>query len=108
WPHLPAPVQRYLRYCSSCNSPAIRSVRLKHDGVFRTSPEQRWFRIKGEEYFTAATPGFVWTAKIWPLPLIWISARDLLRHGRGNMRVKLLSLFTLADAKGEKIDQGAT
>jgi hypothetical protein len=108
WDRLPEPIRRYLRYATLPNSPAIRTAHLKHDGFFRTKRDQRWFRIKGEEDFTVATPGFVWKAKIWPFPLIWISARDLLDRGRGNMLVKLMSTFTLANASGPQIDQGAT
>ena len=105
---LPEPVRRYLAFAISVNAPAIGSARLKHGGVFRTSPKQPWQKISGEEYFTIANPGFVWSARIHPAPWISIVARDLLQSGRGNMLVKLNSLITLADASGPEIDQGAT
>jgi hypothetical protein len=40
-------------------------------------------------------------------PLLWIEARDRLFSRRGNMLVKLLSSFPIADAKGPEIDQGS-
>src|SRR5262249_11530139 len=70
--------------------------------------DQRWFAIKGQQYFTAAHPGFVWKATIRPLPFVWIDARDSLVEGRGNMLVKLVSTFRIADAPGPEVDQGAT
>jgi hypothetical protein len=104
---LPEPVHRYLAFAISVGAPAIRSARLKHGGVFRTSPKQPWQEIAGEEYFTVANPGFVWSASIHPAPLLSIVARDLLQSGRGNMLVKLNSLITIADASGPEMNQGA-
>jgi hypothetical protein len=105
---LPEPVRRYLHYAISAQAPAIQTTRLKHDGFFRTKPNQKWLAIRGEEYFTVAVPGFVWNATVWPAPLVWIQARDLLQSGQGNMLVKINSAITIADAKGPELDQGAS
>ncbi len=105
---LPEPVRRYLRFAIQDGAPATRTVRLEHEGTFRTKPEQRGLPIRGVEYFTAATPGFVWSASVSPVPLAWIDACDRLHNRRGNMLVKLESLFTIADACGPEIDQGAS
>jgi uncharacterized protein DUF6544 len=59
-----------------------RTARLKHDGLFRTTPDQRRFRIEGEQYFTVARPGFVWNASIRLAPFLWIEARDRLVSDR--------------------------
>ena len=108
WDSLPEPVRRHLRFAIEDGAPATRTVRLEHGGTFRPKPEQSWLPIRGVEYFIAATPGFVWSASISPAPLVWIDARDRLHHGRGNMLVKLESLFNIADASGAEIDQGAS
>jgi hypothetical protein len=108
WDSLPEPVRRYMRFAITDGAPATRTVRLEHEGTFRTKPEQVWLPIRGVEYFTAATPGFVWSASISPAPLTWIDARDRLHDRQGNMLVKLESLFTVADARGPEIDQGAS
>jgi hypothetical protein len=107
-PQLPEPVQRYLRFAVSESAPAIRAARLRHGGTFRTSPVQSWMPIQGEQYFSTTTPGFVWSAAVKAMPLIWIAARDCLLAGRGNMLVKVESTYTIADARGAEIDQGAT
>lgn len=72
---LPEPVRSYLRFAIPEGAPAIGTVRLMHGGFFRTDPNGRWFRMHGEQYFTVAHPGFVWNARIWPAPLLWIEAR---------------------------------
>jgi hypothetical protein len=104
---LPEPVRRYLRYAIPAGAPAIRTARLKHDGFLRSAPGSRWARVSGEEYFTAAKPGFVWHATAWPAPLLWFEARDRLLSGRGEMLVKLCSALTLVEASGAELDQGA-
>ena len=108
WDGLPEPVRLYLRFAVRDGTPAIRTARLQHGGVFRTKPDQRWLSIEGEQYFATAKPGFVWHARVRPAALLWIEARDCLLSGRGNMLVKLLSTFSIADARGAEIDQGAS
>ncbi len=108
WGALPEPVRRYLRYAIRDGASGIRTARLKHDGLFRTTPEQRWFRIEGEQYFTVARPGFVWSASVRPAPFLWIDARDRLVSGRGNMLVTLVSTIPIANAVGAEIDQGSS
>ena len=98
---LPEPVQRYFRYSLQENQPYISYVRLKHGGNFRLKSDQKWMSIRGEEYFTAQKIGFVWFGK---LPLF--SVIDQYIDGRGSLVAKLLSLIKVADANGEKIDQG--
>lgn len=105
---LPEPVRRYLRFTVREGTRAIRTARLQHDGFFRTKPDQRWLPIDGEQYFTTAAPDFVWHATVRPLPLTWIEAHDCLVGGRGNMLVKLESIFPMADAAGPEIGKGAS
>ncbi len=98
--HLPDPVQRYFKYSLLENQHYISNARLKHGGKF--NPGQKWFPIKGEEYFTIQNPGFVWFGK-----LPFFSARDMYYDGKGYMKVKLLSVVKIIDARGREIDQGA-
>ena len=57
---LPAPVQRYFRHVLTPGQPYLRTVRLRHDGQFRTDLNGDWMPITGEEYFRADTPGYIW------------------------------------------------
>ena len=107
WATLPDPVRRHLRYAIRDTAPAIATAHLRHDGLFRTSPGMPWWETTGEQYFTTATPGFIWHARVYPVPLLWIEVRDALLHERGNMLVKFLSAVPIANASGSEIDQGS-
>jgi hypothetical protein len=106
-PDLPAPVRRYLEFAGVEGRPRIRFARLAHGGLFRTTPDSGWLPIEGDEYVSTDPPGFVWYASVRFRPLASIRARDLYMHGEGNMLVKPLSLFTLADARGPELDVSA-
>ena len=60
-----------------------------------------------DEYFTVGEPGFAWQATVRLAPLLWIEACDRLIEGRGNMLIKFCSMFTLVNASGRELDQGA-
>ncbi|MBX2875229.1 MAG: hypothetical protein KTR30_24135 [Saprospiraceae bacterium] len=98
---LPLPVQRYFKYAMAEGQAYIRQVKLKHKGWFRQSLKHRWKPIRGEEYFTCFPPGFLWRGK-----LSWFSAVDKYIRGKGNLKVKLLSILPIVNAKGKATDQG--
>lgn len=104
---LPEPVRRHLDYAIPPGFPAIRTVRLRHGGYFRTKQDGNWLPIVGEEYFTVGQPGFVWVGQVRMLPLVWMVARDRLLAGRGSMLVRLCSMFTVVKGSGREIDQGS-
>ncbi len=98
---LPEPVQRYFRHVLKDGQPYVSSVRLTHDGEFKTSLDREWIRIKGEQFFTAEEPGFLWVGKT-----ALFTARDMYIGGEGRIVVSLLSLFKVVEGKGEIYDQG--
>lgn len=106
---LPEPVQRYFKYALKDGQHYISYARLRHTGTLRTSGEQGWMPISGEEYFTTQEPAFVWYAKarVQPIPIMWIAARDMYFQGKGSMLIKLFSVYTMGDSRGREIDQGA-
>ena len=103
--NLPEPVQRYFKYSLQENQNYISFVKLKHEGTFRQSQGQGWIPIVGQEYFTTENPGFVWIGKMKPYPLFWINGKDEFINGKGNFQIKLLSLFTVVDTKGNESDE---
>src|SRR5438128_6409879 len=104
---LPAPVRRYLARAIGRRGIAVRTVRLRHGGLFRTTLDGSWVPIRGEQYFSAAPPGFVWRGRIRIAPGLWVDARDRSVDGAGSMRISFESTFTLADSSGAELDQGA-
>jgi hypothetical protein len=104
---LPVPVQRYLSKAIAGRTNPIRAVRLRHGGVFRPSLNGSWLPIRGEQYFTAGPPAFIWWGRVRMFPGVWVDARDRSVAGDGNMLVTLESTITLADSRGPELDQGA-
>ena len=98
---LPDPVQRYFRHVLKEGQPYVSSVFLKHDGQFKTGLDKEWIDIKGEQHFTADEPGFLWLGRT-----SLFTARDMYIAGEGRIVVSLLSLFKVADGRGDAYDQG--
>jgi hypothetical protein len=89
------------------NKAPIRFVRLKQRGRIRSAPGGAWMPFASEQVLTLEPPGFVWLARARVAPLASILVQDELVQGRGNMLVRLLGLWTMADARGPEIDQGS-
>ncbi len=104
---LPEPVQRYLSYSQVVGKETIRTVRLKQIGKFRQSTQQPWMKLDAEEYYSVNPPGFVWVGTLRKAGLPLVGARDRYRDGKGNMLIKLGTIFTIADATGEAMDQAS-
>jgi hypothetical protein len=104
---LPPPVQRYIARAIGEPSRAIRQARLRHGGVFRPSLNGSWLPIRGEQYFNASPPGFIWWGRVRVAPGLWIDARDRSAEGIGNMLVRMESTVTIGDSRGPELDQGA-
>jgi hypothetical protein len=98
---LPAPVQRYFRHVLKPGQPYLRSVRLRHDGQFKTDLKKDWIAIRGEEYFRADTPHYIWIGQT-----TWFSARDQYVAGRGSLTVRLLGVLPIVQGSGPSFDQG--
>lgn len=104
---LPEVVQRYLRYSQVIGKEPIRTVRLKQIGKMRQSAQQPWMKLDAEEYYSVNPPGFLWVGTIRKGGFPLVRARDRYRDGKGNMQIKLGTLFTIADATGAGMDQAS-
>lgn len=104
---LPAPVRRYADKVLGTNGRAVRTVRLRHGGQFRTKLDGPWLNLRGRQYFSADPPGFVWWGRVWMGPGLWFDVRDLCVRGAGRMYAKAESTLTVADAGGPEIDRGS-
>lgn len=104
---LPPPVRSYAGKIARGRQRAVRTVRLRHGGTFRPKLDGGWLSIRGEEYFAADPPGFVWWGRARVAPGFWVEARDRCLSGVGNMLVLAESTLTLGDSTGPEIDQGA-
>jgi hypothetical protein len=103
---LPLPVQRWLTAAGIVGQRKASRIHVKQTGSMRTKPDGAWMPMAAEQWFSSDPPAFIWKAKVRMVPVISLVARDKYADGRGNMLIRLLSIFPIADAKGREIDQG--
>jgi len=104
---LPPIVQKWLERANVTGNEVIYSVHLKQIGEMRTTPDGKWMPVEAEQWFKTENPAFIWIADVEAAPGIHLAGRDKYENGKGHMLIKLLSLITVADAKGKETDQGA-
>jgi hypothetical protein len=104
---LPPPVQRYLEVSGAAARGPLRVVRVRHGGTLVMNPGGRPFPVRGRQLFSLDPPGFVWWGRVRVAPGVWVDGRDQVVAGRGNMLIRVASTFTVADARGRDLDEGA-
>ena len=104
---LPAIVQKWLYRSQVVGKEAVQVVELVQKGEMKTEPDGHWIPFDAEQYNTIVKPGFIWQTRIQMMPLVPVVGRDKYIHGHGNMLIKALALFPIADAKGPAIDRGS-
>jgi hypothetical protein len=102
---LPPIVERYRQLALGDRAP-VRTLHLRHGGTFRMSRTAKPKPIRGEQWFTADPPGFVWAGRVRLGPGMWVDARDMIVAGAGSMRVMIDDTITVANARGPLFDQG--
>src|SRR5690554_4449110 len=103
---LPDPVRVWLEKAQVLGKEMIVSAHTVQDVRLRLDKEKPWMPAQAEQYFRTGEPGFIWKVKIKAAPRVNIAGRDKYVDGQGNMQIKLMSLFSIADAGGPEIDQG--
>lgn len=104
---LPPVVQKWLERSGAVGKEIVRTAHLKQGGEMKTKPDGDWIPFEAEQWNTLDPPGFLWTTRIQAAPGMTLAGRDRYVDGRGNMLIKLLALFPVADAKGPETDQGS-
>lgn len=97
--HLPAPVQRYLRYVGVVGHPHVRGFRVRFSGRIRSGPNAPWMPFTGEQHNFLEPPArlFFMQATMRGLPVDGLHAYE---RTEARMRVKALSLIPVVDASG--------
>lgn len=106
---LPAPVQKYFRMVLNDGVPVITHAFLLQAGGFRVETGgEAWSPMKAEQYFSTRPRAFVWHASIAMMPAVTVNVCDSYIEGKGKMKGKLMSLYTLIDTpRSGKLDEGA-
>ncbi len=105
---LPDVVQKWLRRSGVVGKEKIHMVKLLQTGQMRMTADNPWMKFKAEHYVNVDRPGFVWSSKVQYAPLAKLLGIDQYLHGHGTMKIKLLGLVTIVDAKPSmEMDQGS-
>lgn len=107
--NLPLPVQNWLQKSGIIGYDIIQSVYLKQNASMKMKPEQKeWYKAEAEQYFITQEPSFHWTVDLEMNPFIKVVGRDKFKNGKGEMLIKLVSVFPVVNVKeNKKINQGA-
>lgn len=104
---LPAPVRRYLALAAPASAAPVRSVRMAHEGSFRTSESPNsWRPFSATQLTTTAPPGFDWDARVYFAPGLPIYVRDGYVLGRGALRASILGLWVVAQGTAGELTPG--
>jgi hypothetical protein len=104
---LPAPVRRYVEASGAVGQARVRNFRLSWTGRIRSGPASPWMPFRAEQFNTLDHPSrfFRMAATRKGLPVDVLHAFD---EAGATMRVRLLSLVPLVDAKGPVLTRAET
>lgn len=105
--HLPAPVKKYLYYAGAVGKPKVFNIRAVFSGSMKQKPDGNWMRIWSQQYNFFDDPArlFYIKASMFGIPF---DGFHQYTGDHATMQIKIANLFTVADARGDKMDQGET
>lgn len=105
--HLPAIVQKYLRYVGVIGQEKIINFRAEFKGGIRSKPNDEFMKLKSVQYnFTDKPTRFFYIiAKKKGIPAIGI---HLYRNEQAIFQIRIAGLIKVVDAKGKEMNQGET
>jgi len=105
--HLPDPVQKYLKFAGAIGKEKIQSVRLEFTGDFKTAPNRKYMKFTSVQYNFFGNPMRFFYMKM-PMMGLPLDGLHVYKNEQASMKIRIASLFTIVEAKGEKMDQGET
>ena len=105
--HLPVIVQKYLSLSGVVGREKVINFRAEFRGGIRSSPAEQYMSLKSVQYNFMDDPTrlFYIVARKKGIPAKGI---HLYRDQTAIMLIKILGLFTVADARGDEMNQGET
>lgn len=105
--NLPEPVKRWLRNSGSLGKPFISYGKVTQIAEMQMKPEQdNWLTATAVQYTTIDNPAFIWSVDVKMNRLLNFQGRDKFEEGKGEMLIKVNSLFNIVNERGEKLDEG--
>jgi hypothetical protein len=105
--NLPEPVKRWLRNSGSLGKPFISYGKVTQIAEMQMKPEQdNWLPATAIQYTTIDNPAFIWSVDVKMNSFLSFQGRDKFEGGKGEMLIKMNSLFNIVNERGEKLDEG--
>lgn len=104
---LPKPVQRYLRQAGVVGQPRVHHLEARWRGRIRGKADDPWMVFTAEQHNFPDEPArfFLMRAKRGGLP---VDVYHAFRDGSASMRVRLLSILPMVDARGPEMTRAET
>ena len=104
---LPRVVQRYIRLSGAVGQPRVQNFRARFHGQIRSGPDARWMSFTGEQvnFYDQPSRLFLMDASLFGIPF---QAFHQFIGPSATMRVKIASIVTMVDAKGQVMDEAET
>lgn len=104
--HLPAPVQKYLRYAGVVNKPKVKNVKIQFEGEMRDKGKN-WFPFTSEQYnfFDKYTRLFFMKGKMFGTT---VPGYHAYKNKSAGMDIRLLGVFPVVNIRGETLFETET
>ena len=100
-------VKRWLRNSGSLGKPYMSYGKVTQIAEMQMKPEQdNWLPATAIQYTTIGNPAFIWSVDVQMNGFLNFQGRDKFEDGKGEMLIKMNSLFNIVDERGEKLDEG--
>lgn len=105
--NLPEPVKEWLKNSGVIGKPFISYGKVTQIAEMQMKPEQdNWVTATAIQYTTIDNPAFIWSADVKMNSLLNFQGRDKFDDGKGEMLIKMNSLFNVVNEQGDKLDEG--
>lgn len=95
---LPRPVRRYFESVLEPGQGLVAAVTIRHAGEFNLEESgERWAPLRSSQRSVSRPPGFLWDARIRPVPGMSVFVHDAYVGTEGHLRARLLGLLTLTE-----------
>ncbi len=104
---LPVPVKKWLTNSGSTGKPLISYGKITQIAEMQMEPNQKnWLTATATQYTTIDNPAFIWSVDVKMNSLLYFQGRDKYDEGKGEMLIKMNSLFNIVNERGEKLNEG--
>lgn len=104
----PKPVQKYFYHCGYVGKEKKINAKIEwQEAYIKMSPDKNWMKLDCFQFNSVPDPSRIVYMKSKVLGLFPFEGRDKYQDGHGNMRIELLKLIPVADAKGKEMDASA-